>query len=521
MQTSFPNAWDLDSDNDGLADRWEVDLIDDNSDGVADQGTDTTDNGWLSAARSMDTTDSDQDGIKDRIDRDSDQDGFYDLYESTGFPSSLFTFDNTPDGQIDTLDQVRGFVMLVDSYADIRNSDKDDYPDHRDLDSDDDGLSDYFEGAGDREENLAGNPIYEDMNGDGANDTMMIDFTLYYDYDQDGVLNHIDRDSDQDGVPDIFESRGIDADGDNYTDKTADDIIVPGWILAAQSGTRDSDWDGYYDHEDRDSDNDGIPDVSEASGIYMFPLGKIEYFTDSIRDGWDDSLQFDSPLNTDVENPDVPQGDNIPDLYDSDSDNDGIFDYLESDSFAVVDDYGRILNVQPDSFGWDFNKGVFNPLNSDQNEEAPPYLPNYRDWDSDGDGVADYVEYEIPHPDPDSLMDCNNDGILNFLDSKKCRIKFFKGLSPNGDGLNDEFLAIGIESYDSIAISIYNRWGRLVYEESNWNGIWLGNCDQPGCYGNRLPDGVYYYICRFGDNDGEFGNGDTHRSYVYLKTQRK
>jgi len=61
--------------------------------------------------------------------------------------------------------------------------------------------------------------------------------------------------------------------------------------------------------------------------------------------------------------------------------------------------------------------------------------------------------------------------------------------SPNGDGLNDEFKPI--ERYDylhSYYLSIYNRWGQLIFETNNISEGWDGTYK-----GQLAPDGTYIY----------------------------
>jgi len=71
--------------------------------------------------------------------------------------------------------------------------------------------------------------------------------------------------------------------------------------------------------------------------------------------------------------------------------------------------------------------------------------------------------------------------------------------SPNADGLNKFFVPIAFSYIGSSEIQIFNRWGILVYEESN-NIRWSGKT----AAGNQLPDGIYYYMVRYnGINSSE------------------
>ena len=59
--------------------------------------------------------------------------------------------------------------------------------------------------------------------------------------------------------------------------------------------------------------------------------------------------------------------------------------------------------------------------------------------------------------------------------------------SPDGDGINDQLKAFGLNLAD-LEIEIYNRWGEMVYKNTlidmSWDGRYL---DEP------LPNGTYVY----------------------------
>jgi gliding motility-associated-like protein len=62
--------------------------------------------------------------------------------------------------------------------------------------------------------------------------------------------------------------------------------------------------------------------------------------------------------------------------------------------------------------------------------------------------------------------------------------------TPNGDKVNDTFI-LKEEGLDLIEISIYNRWGQLVYSHSGPNVAWDGNYN-----GNSMPAGIYFYLLK-------------------------
>jgi gliding motility-associated-like protein len=69
----------------------------------------------------------------------------------------------------------------------------------------------------------------------------------------------------------------------------------------------------------------------------------------------------------------------------------------------------------------------------------------------------------------------------------------YNGVSPNGDGNNDTWKIKGIEKYPENTVMIFNRWGDMIREFSNYNNTsrtWEGKNEN----GELLPDGTYFYI---------------------------
>lgn len=58
-------------------------------------------------------------------------------------------------------------------------------------------------------------------------------------------------------------------------------------------------------------------------------------------------------------------------------------------------------------------------------------------------------------------------------------------ITPNGDGRNDQFKIPGIQKYPGSQLTVYNRWGNLIYQNKNYDNTWDGG---------GLREGVYYYI---------------------------
>lgn len=57
--------------------------------------------------------------------------------------------------------------------------------------------------------------------------------------------------------------------------------------------------------------------------------------------------------------------------------------------------------------------------------------------------------------------------------------------TPNNDGYNDNFVISGIEYLPNCHLKVYNRWGRIVYENENYKNDWDGG---------EVAEGTYYFI---------------------------
>ncbi|MFN2423093.1 MAG: gliding motility-associated C-terminal domain-containing protein, partial [Cryomorphaceae bacterium] len=84
---------------------------------------------------------------------------------------------------------------------------------------------------------------------------------------------------------------------------------------------------------------------------------------------------------------------------------------------------------------------------------------------------------------------CITSDIIN-VELVDCAVTIPNIFTPNGDGRNDLWV-ISIAQPLYFRISVYNRWGRLVYESDSVGRWWDGNHYQSG---EPCPDGVYFYV---------------------------
>lgn len=312
------------------------------------------------------------------------------------------------------------FNFSGDVLVDIGDTDGDGVDNKYDLDSDNDGLSDLFESG-----LAAGYTL--DMNNDGFVSLGEEGGTASADDDGDGLLNIFDQDS-----SDTSE------------------------LLSIGTVARDFDSDGIADHVDLDSDNDGIPDTVEGrmTGAYISNDGDISnddldidgvvQLFDNNNDNDDFGGSFAPAYNTDLSTPeDVTNvdsdADGTPDSTESglstgvDSDNDGISDsigasYRDPDG-DVNDPNNDLSNETGDTSEVAYREadndddGIFGPSDPDDNDPCAPdafnmACPN----DSDGDGEPDWQE--------GSNSDGDGDGIFDYLESDE--------VDTDGDGFQDE-----------------------------------------------------------------------------------
>jgi len=91
-----------------------------------------------------------------------------------------------------------------------------------------------------------------------------------------------------------------------------------------------------------------------------------------------------------------------------------------------------------------------------------------------------------------------------------------QGFSPDGNGINDKFIIPGIESYSSVKIWIYNRWGNEVFSLNGVSYNTQNAWDGTGPSGSQLPEGTYFLVLEA--ESPECGTIATQR---YIELRRK
>ena len=93
------------------------------------------------------------------------------------------------------------------------------------------------------------------------------------------------------------------------------------------------------------------------------------------------------------------------------------------------------------------------------------------------------------------LNGCKNDTSINIKEICKPEIFVPSSFTPNSDGIND-FLFVYGNSFESFELSIYNRFGELVFKTGEISVGWDGTFK---C--RKLPAGVYIYFMKYKATD--------------------
>ncbi|WP_084555779.1 Ig-like domain-containing protein [Alkaliflexus imshenetskii] len=89
-------------------------------------------------------------------------------------------------------------------------------------------------------------------------------------------------------------------------------------------------------------------------------------------------------------------------------------------------------------------------------------------------------------------LDTDGDGIPD-------HISIPSTFSPNNDGVNDKWIIHGIEEIANSELSVFNRWGSLVYSKSPYDNSWDGRASTSVLGSQVLPEGTYFYILKIND----------------------
>ena len=164
------------------------------------------------------------------------------------------------------------------------------------------------------------------------------------------------------------------------------------------------------------------------------------------------------------------------DAYTITDNNQTIIDLLENDIF----DGDVLVNISalPDNPPLIFNNGVGI---LDPNDQDGTFIYTYELCSENCPDICDQATIEINITNPGSSG--GGSGAGGCLPSAV--------ITPNGDGINDDFLIPCLVTSDVIALKIFNATGSLVFDIEDYQNDWQG-----GYGGELLPVGTYFYTYR-------------------------
>lgn len=125
------------------------------------------------------------------------------------------------------------------------------------------------------------------------------------------------------------------------------------------------------------------------------------------------------------------------------------------------------------------------------NGGTPPYNYIWSDKTGNGNSIETVFSgsYIVTITD---AKNCTEIDTLKVTDICNPELFFPTGFSPNKDGINDVFHPLYSEALSYYELSIYNRWGELIYSSKNPQEGWDGN------YKNEAaPSGIYTYTVQY------------------------
>ncbi len=160
-----------------------------------------------------------------------------------------------------------------------------------------------------------------------------------------------------------------------------------------------------------------------------------------------------------------------------------------STATIYISDYTPLYLVLPDSLNICSELFESATLQSDWGGGIDPIALN---WSNGSDQDVIIVSPDSTQYFSLSIYDgCDQEIHDSVLVWNQCPIENINVFTPNNDGINDFFVPVNLDDYPNPSVLVYNRWGKLVYANENYQYDWDGTHFKSG---NELNDGLYYYI---------------------------
>jgi gliding motility-associated-like protein len=160
---------------------------------------------------------------------------------------------------------------------------------------------------------------------------------------------------------------------------------------------------------------------------------------------------------------------------------------FEAPMMLCPKDFAQIVNSSSGAWitnwSWDFADGTTSDLQNPPDHLFPV--------------TGEEKKYTITLTTTDSLG-CMEKATQVVDVLKSCYIAIPGAFTPNGDGVNDLLYPLNALKAVDLHFKVYNRWGQLVFETSDWTKRWDGTMG-----GQPQPAGTYVWMLSY--VDGETG----------------
>lgn len=472
---NIPNHFDLDSDNDGIADIIEAGGFDANGDGEVDYPT-------IGNPETM--TDLDSDGLSDDYDA-TVTNGSITLTEAGDCSGTTVNYNHTISFSTGTIDALSDVTLTFCMSGDYGSS----VAETMTLSGESGAIGTYSKLDSD-------NPSYSDCDiapmcialtipmadWNLWNNNGVVNFTVtpsasvnfcadysclssmtvtfasigvpgmtipLYNSDLVGNPDYLDLDSDNDGIGDNIELNQGDISFDLGGGTTLDGMVGNGAIIDlngngwsdADEGLDariDFDGDDNFDMLENDSDNDGIRDFLEGVCTFCPAFGDASNI-DSDGDGFSDQYENLTSANelggsNQGLNPNDHDGDGTPDYLDLDTDNDGGFDWTEG--YDVNGDGFAAPEFETTAMAYDAAGGF--PTDYPILHTDTDIVPNFADNQPNTHGYVESIRPPFFVSFSPSWIDNDKDGLVDLLDADIYGIALGEYAPlPNTDGIGD------------------------------------------------------------------------------------
>ncbi len=91
---------------------------------------------------------------------------------------------------------------------------------------------------------------------------------------------------------------------------------------------------------------------------------------------------------------------------------------------------------------------------------------------------------------------CQKTAVKDITIYASCYLAVPTAFSPNGDGRNDVFRVLNAVKAEDLELTVYNRWGQLLFRTKDWKQGWDGRIK-----GELQPPAAYVWLLRYRDRD--------------------